>query len=437
MKYISIILALFICTQILAIDTASSIPFSNSYLQRASGIEALYWNPANINKFPAHNELMIPFYPSFSFSAENKGITLGVYNQLMVDFLDENLKRKLTDAIDDYFVFDGNSRSILMGFSHGNLAYSSAINLITHARADKQFIEMAFHGNVYEKEYDFTHEKNDFMLLAYKDLTAGYGGFNLNQYLPVEFDYIPNIDLGVSASILFGLSAMEMVSFKGNLSTNDIDGVVLDQYTDIKMAGLIDNKNEIHGKGLGAGFKAAFGLSVDAYEFDETHYIKAGLTIDNIGAQIRWKGNTTNTRYYIISDSVHVATTDKEYYIQDKETWNIEDFTTRIPLNLKIGTLYRWNEVTASLDYSQYFGSTKAFNYDPSISLGLEYLLYENFPLQIGFRLPIGDLHATNSLGFGYRHRNFEIGFAMQAIGAFWSYNTEGVAFATQMKIRF
>ena len=420
-----------------ASETASSVSFSNSYLQRASGIEALYWNPANIPNFATKYEL-IPIPTVFSFTTENDNITLKLYNKLMVDFLEDEVKDELLNSIvDNYMNINMSSRLIALGFSHGNFAYSTATNVAMKGKFDRQFIEMALYGNVYDKTYDFSQEHNDYKMIVYQDITAGYGGFNLNQFLPAGFEYIPNVNVGISASFLLGQHVSELVSFKGNFSTSNEEGLNVYQESVIKLAGFMDKAFNTHFNGIGTGLKFGLGVSVDAYQFDENHFITAGLAIDNIAAYIRWRNNTAENHYIISGESVYVDDMVEDFYEYEEISNKIGAFTTRLPLNLKLGTMYRWNDLTASLDYQQYFGSSKAYYYDPAISLGAEYIIFKYFPIQKGIRFPIGDLPLTNSLGFGYRGEKYEVGISFQSVGAYYTYSSKGLSTAMQMKFRF
>ena len=418
------ILFLIVCMGINALfsfGTPSSAPFANSYLQRATGVEAVYWNPANIPNIPTSFEIM-------SFSAvgsfENNMLSLDLYNRIMGQFLDEEIKMEMLDAIDKNFSFGVNANSILAAVSYENFAYSTGVNVAGRGKVDKQFLELILIENDYDKVYDFTAENNDFLALGYQDFTVGYGGFHLNQFFN-NGDNFPNIYAGMSMSFLMGYYMAEMTHFDGVLSTDDVNGLVLDQYTDIKTGQ------------MGTGFKMSLGFSMDAVNFAENHYITAGLSFDNLFASMRWRNNTEMREYHIYSNNYFFNHLEKDIWEEDEETYDIDSFISRLPFILRLGGLYRQNDFSASLDYAHNFGNSKAFNYDPNISMGLEYVIHNNFPVQVGFRLPIGDLNAICSMGAGYRHRNFEIGLAYQSFDAFYSNQTKGLAYSMYMKGRF
>jgi hypothetical protein len=179
------------------------------------------------------------------------------------------------------------------------------------------------------------------------------------------------------------------------------------------------------------------GVAVDAYQFDENHYIKAGLSLDNIAAQISWNSRNKLTYYYLNADSNHVGHFETELIHSGEESFDIDAFTTRLPFVMRLGGLYGLNDFSASLDYAQNFGNNMAFRYDPELAFGFEYNIEQLFPVQLGYRLPLGDLEALYSVGAGYRNDRFEVGLAYQSIGAFFNSNTKGASFSWQMKFRF
>ncbi|MCL2064468.1 MAG: hypothetical protein FWG98_08855 [Candidatus Cloacimonetes bacterium] len=434
MKNIKIITIFFLLCSLsgalFGLGTPSSFSFAHSYLQRATGVEALYWNPANITNIPTKAEIMLPL--SLAGSAENNMMSLDLYNRVMGATLDDPLKQEMLNALDGNLRF-GVNVNMITGFALGNFAYSTGVTVVGKGMVDEQFIELALTGNETTEgenhsdiefgDYDFSDEHNEFLTLAYQDVSIGYGGFRLNQLFP-NGDNIPNIYAGIGISSLIGYFIAEVTEFSGSLEANN-DGLTLDQTTKLKTGT------------LGTGFKMSLGFSVDAVQFDENHYITAGLSMDNIFGQIRWRNNLEETRYEIFVDDYILNDLNFGMHHQEEETLDAEAFTSRIPFLMKMGGFYRYNDFSASLDYAQYIGSSKAFNYDPNIALGLEYLAFNYVPVQFGLRLPIGDLSTICSLGIGYRHKNVEVGLAYQSFDAFLGENTKGLAYSMYSKIRF
>jgi len=409
------------------VKTPSSLPFANSYLQRSSGAESLYWNPALISNVNTSGEWMSMPYV---IEIENNMISVDLYNRFFRGrhFNYEEItaiKNEILDAIGDRFNMKVNLKIILVGMSFGNYAYSTSTNVLFKSSLHSDFIELAFVSNDEFRIYDFGDDHNDFILLGYQDFTFGYGGYNVNQLFPENMDFMPNITVGAGLSYLRGIYTDRLSEFDGVFRTSNEDGVVL--YQSVK---------RISGE-RGNGIKASLGISVDAFQFDENHYITTGMSLDNIGASIRWTYALNEHENTVRIDSLHVNKLDKDIYTESNGKTELKAFTTKLPLNLKIGALYKFNELSASIDYAQNFGSGVAISFSPEISFGIEYILGDYFPIQIGHRLPIDDIEMANSIGLGLRLNRYEFGAAYQSIGSFHSYSNTGFAIGSYMKFRF
>ncbi|HPM02217.1 MAG TPA: hypothetical protein PK816_08685, partial [Candidatus Cloacimonadota bacterium] len=97
MKKIIIILIITCIASLYAINTPSSIPYSGSYMQRAKGVDAIYWNPANLPNLETRAEMQIL---PLSYRIYNNALSIDLYNELMVDTLSQDLKDKFLNEMD-------------------------------------------------------------------------------------------------------------------------------------------------------------------------------------------------------------------------------------------------------------------------------------------------------------------------------------------------
>ncbi len=423
MKYILLIIITLSITSLMCITTASSLPFSSSYLQRATGVEANYWNPANLYKLPANNELM--FLP-FTLRVENNAISLNLYNNVTGQFLDDKKKKDILDSIDGSMNVGMNINLITFGYANRSWSLSSATNFIANGKIDENYLELLLMGNEYNRNYIFTKDNNSFAALGYQDLTFSYGNMLINNWIPPmkKLD-MPDIYMGMGVSALVGLFNVEMYEFDGVFTASD-DGLSLDQRAKVRMGA------------VGTGYKMSWGLSSDILNYDENHYLSAGIALNNILGTIEWTSKTEIREYIARIDSVYMNQLDQDIFADDEIVTKVDSYTTELPLNFKLGANYRLNDLSLSLDFAKYSEGNPAYNSDTKISFGTEYEILGVIPIQLGYRLANGDLPELYSFGMGLKFRYFECGFGYQSIGAFFlSENTKGIAFSGQMKFRF
>ena len=92
MKHLALALCLLAClSSLTAFGTGKSILFSDSYMLRAQGIDAVYYNPALISE--AYTDVSLPIVNTGIFIANNS-ISLDTYNYVMKrDYLTDQIGR--------------------------------------------------------------------------------------------------------------------------------------------------------------------------------------------------------------------------------------------------------------------------------------------------------------------------------------------------------
>ena len=409
--------------------TPFSLPFSNSYLQRSSGVEALYWNPARIHNIPTQRELM---FLSPVGRMENNTISVDIWNkgQEAQGQFTVPAKNQMMRNMNDEFYLRGNVRAIIAGFVNNQWAFTTATNVNAHGNFDKRFLELLMFGIERYCEDEgriFRHDNNNFGVVAYQDFSIGYGGFQINSTF---LEDIPPIYFGASMSFLLGLANIESVNFNGHFTSTQ-DTLVLHQKVLYRSAT------------LGSGFKLSFGLSSDIVKVDENHKLSVGFGFDNIFGNIAWDSGT-EAREIVVEGHIkdlHEATKPSnqnvDWFIDEDETIAIGSYATTLPFIFRFGSLYTYNDFSASLDFAKNFGDNNAYNYDPQITMGFEYVVESWLPIQFGFRLPIGETVSAFSYGIGFRGHRFEYQIGYQSFGALFGNGTRGAAMSSSMRFRF
>jgi hypothetical protein len=393
--------------------TSRSLLFADSYMLRARGCDANYWNPALLNK--ADHDIWIPGLNTGVYAGNNT-INLDLYNFVMTqDYLEEDDKQRILDAIDDRIAIDLGANVGLFGFTAGSVAISSALHLATKAGFDEQYIKLLLYGNGDGSEtYDFTEENNYVQALSYLDLTVGVG--NIRLPLP---KVIPDIKFGLAVSALGGIGGGGTEEFDGYLSSN-IDGFTVHQ--------------DIHAKG-GAGGYGAKGL-IGLYS-EPLQGLRVGATLDNILGFIKWEYESREADLHLAVDSLYALDIEEDFYTYEFNESQIDPFTTKLPMEMRLAAMYRIKPVSLSLDYIQGFDRSAATSSRGRFAIGAEIRPWQFLPIQIGCGTGTGDYLWRTSYGLGFDFKAIEFGIGIQSIESLIpSPSTKGIAVATYFNLR-
>ncbi|HOV16652.1 MAG TPA: hypothetical protein PLF50_04060 [Candidatus Cloacimonadota bacterium] len=398
-----------------SLQTATSLPFSGSYLMRAQGAEAVYWNPASLNS--NYKNFVIPVL-NLTGGIFNNAFDLDTYNFFCSrDTLSEKDKARLLSKIDSNLRFKTDENIMLFGMTFGNLALASGTHIAAHGRFDKDYLRIILYGNE-ETDYFFTKEDNQVEGLVYQDITLGAGNWNISPYfkLPV----LPAIKVGASASILIGGAVAETDKFIGTLHS-DFDGMQLKQ--DVYLRTGI----------LGIGTKALLGVKSEPLP-----NLSVGMSLDNIGGFIKWVGENKMYHYNVESDSVFAADLEEDFVTEVDSSWSIGNFTTKIPPELRLGAYYSFRKINVSADYVQGFKASQVTSPIGYFCFGAEFLPLPVLPLQIGYRPGNKDQPWSFSYGIGIRVKPVNLGIGIQSISSIIpGYKTRGVNFAGNFSIHY
>ncbi len=397
--------------------TSKSLLFADSYMLRAQGADANYWNPALLSS--ENPDFWMPA-ANIGFFAGNNSLNIDLYNFIMSeDYLDDEDKQRILDAIDDKLAFNFGGQIGLFGFTLGDLALSGSVHLAARAALTEKIVELALYGNGDGSQvYEFTKDENYVDALSYADVTLGWGDIRLP--LP---KVIPDIEFGIAVSALAGLGSAETAELTGFLSSN-LDGL------NIEMDAL---QRTAAG---GAGFKALLGLHSEPLK-----NLHVGITLDNVLGFIRWNMLREDFAYHFAADSVYVSDIQEDIedlYTDEYTQTEGDPFTTTLPPELRVAVLYHTRQASFSADLIKGFGEAENVSRKLRYAVGAELTPIPFLPIHLGYGSGNDGYPWRMSYGLGLRFKVVELGLGIQSIETILpGTSSKGIAFATYFNLRF
>ncbi len=418
MKKLIFLAALLACLTLLPATTftSKSLLFSDSFMLRARGCDANYWNPALLNA--EDGDIWLPGLNLGVFTGNNS-IDVNLYNFVTTeDYLDDAEKQRILDAIDERVAASAGGQAALFGFTMGNVALSSSVHLYTKTAFDEQYLELLLYGNGDGSEvFEFSQEDNYAEGLSYLDLTVGVGDIRIP--LP---ESIPDIDFGFAVSALGGIGTTSTELFEGHLSAN-LDGLSVRQ-----------DLTQLAGAG-GWGAKGMLGLHSEPLK-----NLHVGATLDNILGFIKWGLVREEFSYHFEADSLYALDLldgTEGLYTQSYEQNKAEPFTTQLPLEMRLAAMYSTKQISLSADYIQGFGDSAETSRQARFALGAELRPIPILSVFLGYGSPNESYPWRTSFGLGLNFKVIEFGLGLQSIEQFYpGYSSKGIAVATFFNIR-
>ncbi len=421
MKRYTIIFIICLLTASMFASTSSpaSALYSESYLQRSEGVNAMYWNPSRLflNK-ESHGDMILL---STNGNFWNNTMDIDQYNKMVDDTLSIETRREFIRSIDgNRFSTKGSFHGIILAWSQGKDAYAVSTHAFANARISRQYFDLLFTGNELDKSYYFDRGLNDMDMIAYGDLSIAHGGYPLHDYIARIWDVdLPKIYGGFTISALFGGGFAEMKEFKGSFMA-DSTSLSLDQLIRVR-----------YGVG-GVGLKGLVGITVE----ELVENLSLGFTIDNLPGFISWNSEVKEKYYHIHADNVDVSDMNSDTIENEESTKNGDAFTTNFPILFNLGANYTFDENSSvSFDWSQAVENSVVASDKPFISLAGEYIIAEMFPFRIGtaFDTEYDTYSVTYSIG--YKNRKLEIDYALQSYEQiFPTESAKGTGYSLQLK---
>ena len=397
--------------------TPRSLLVSDSYMLRARGCDANYWNPALLNR--QTKDIWLPVL-NLGVHVGNNAADLDLYNYVMDrEFLDEEDKNHIMDAFKENLALSLGGQIALFGFTTGNVALSSSVHLNAKASQDRTYLKLLLFGNGDGSEvFNFDETDTNLEGLGYFDVTVGVGDI----LIPLP-ETVPDIKFGFAVSALGGILNTTTNSFEGHLSSN-LDGFNFQQ-----------NVKQLAGAG-GYGAKAMLGLYSEPIK-----NLSVGATLDNAIGFIRWGMIREELDVSISVDSLYAI--DLLEDIEDIYSYEIsqektDSYTSRIPVELRFAAQYDFPQASISVDYIQGFGDSPETSRQARFALGAELRPIPLISIYLGYGTPTRNYPWRTSLGLGFNVGILEFGMGVQSIEQFYpGYTSKGIALANYFNIRF
>lgn len=414
-KYFVILCLAMSLNGLMGVNTSKSIFFADSYMLRAQGVEANYWNPAKLKEMK-YVDLWFPGVNTGVFVGNN-ALDLDFYNYVMSrDVLTEEDKDELLSRFDRNLTIQATGNMSLFGFTTGNLALSSTANFYSKASVSKKYLRLMLNGNT-DDEYNFTLANNNISSLSYADVTLGMGDLKM-PFLPESF---PEIKMGFSAGLLIGLYSLDTKDYHGYFGQNIDDGASLSQDITLRT-------------GIGGyGFKGMLGMYSEI-----TPNLEAGITLDNVASSLNWSLIKKDLNYKFEAQNVYVSNISEDFFTQSHEETDGEAFATELPPELRVALLYKLKFLSVSADYVQGFKDSVVTNKSGRLAMGLKLVPMKWLPITFGVSLPQGTNKLKTSYGIGLADKFVELGLAVQTYDSFLpGYSSKGLSFATNLRVWF
>lgn len=412
---LSLLLTMSLCSLLHAGNTSQSVLYSDSFLMRAQGAEALYWNPAALTS--DYRDMLIPILNT-SMYVTNNSFDLETYDLINGHYLDNADKDEVMRQIRDKLAISGESHTTIFGIAFSNMAFASSVHVFGQARMSEQYIKLLLYGNE-QSDYAFDKKYNQASALAYQDFTLGVGNIRVNDF--IKYENLPELYFGASGSILAGYGVVDTKKYSGSFHTG-LDGFSLHQ--NVKL-----------GTGTGGiGFKSMLGLISQPYP-----NLSVGLSLDNLLGNIQWFAKTEDRIFNVDADSIYAADLSEDLINQEDSTITTSAFSTTLPPELRLGGVYYYGPASVSLDWVQGFSNSHVTSSIGRVSIGGEFCPMPSLPLSMGVTFGNGDYPWRMSYGIGVRAKRLTAGIGIQAIKTWDLLGTtsKGVSFSTYLTVPY
>ena len=409
-KLLLLLLPLLAVNLLFGFRTGKSILFADSFMLRAQGSEALYYNPALLN--PDYSDIMLPAVNTAAY-VSNNSFSVDTYNYIMrSDYLNDADKAMILGKIDNKLQADTEVHTSVLGYTVGNIGLASSLHFYARSMFSKKYLELLLYGNQ-DSLYVFDKKENDLSLLSFGDVTFGVGDLKIGPRCK------PWFKLGFSGSLLVGIEDINTKSYDGSFSST-WDGLSFSQ--DIVLdTGL-----------LGIGFKGMLGAVAEPLP-----NLSVGATLDNILGSIAWVGNTEAVHYKVSADSLFIANLEDDFYTETNERIDIDKYSTTLPLELRLAALYKLSFVSLSVDWVQPFKSSVVSSGIGRLALGAEFNPFKYFPIDLGLAFGNSDSPMRLAMGVGIRTSYGDLGVGFQSFDYLIpGYNSKGISVGTYWNFR-
>jgi hypothetical protein len=384
--------------------SARGLALANSYMARARGYEAPFWNPANLG---------LPDRPSFSIGlpgasayVNNNSLSYGQIADLYGEYIDDATKSELLADIRQ----DDPDRMFELSFDVGAHAVAASIGRFAFGvgavgggelEVSPDALELLLFGNVGEDGSggDFTLEGSQAQAWAMSSAFVSYA----QPFTIPALDWL-DTQFSVGATVRYGVAhGFVQLNDRGSLLT--ADPLVLDAEAEV-MASTDADAGRVWSVDMGA-----------AMDYDSL--LTLGISLQNAFAGISWNEEEFELTSYTVTadfDSTSLTDTTRTFHeLGAEEQQRVMDRLdeAEVPRRLRLAAVYRLSRnLSLSADYTELIGGTLRASWDRTFAVGGELRLIPALPLRAGLATDFSQLAYTGGLGIhsGPVHTDFAIG---------------------------
>lgn len=386
------------------VSNARSVAMGGAYTAVAAGVEAPFWNPANLalpgSRKPRFNLV------SVGVGLQNNSFTLEHYNLYNGEHLSETDKQDILSHVPgEGWRMNMGTEVQALGFAIGNVAVTASGYAASDFGLSKDMLDLMLNGNEFERLYDIGTSFGE---------GWGASSFAVSIGLPTPMTWFKKSTFGISAKYLRGFAYGKVREASSTLIT-DIEG--------------------LHGSGRlvidhalgGNGFALDVGMAAQV-----TDSWTMSMSLLNAFNYINWSKDPKQFVYTFSVDSLALESSDDatidSLFTDGKENVGIEPFSASQPAQLRLGVAHTGRRLVLALDVAQGLRDGAGVSTTPRVAVGSEFRVIDLLPLRGGIAIG-GQSGFTVSTGFGFELSVFSWNFALASMGGSFGGRSLGAAF--------
>jgi len=388
----------------MAAPSARSFAFAGSYVARARGYEASFWNPANLG---------LPDAPSWSLGLagasaylNNNSLSYGQISDLYGEFLDDATKSELLADIragepDRMLEASADVGAHIIGASIWRFAFGVSSVGAGNLNVNSDAVELLLFGNAGEdgSGKDFSLDGSEAQAWAF---TGGFASYAHPITIP-GLDYF-GMKFSVGATLKYGVAhTLARLFDRGTIMTANPLAVDVEAEA---ITSVDASAGQFWSLDLGA-----------AMEYDRD--LVVGVVLSNALANVSWNEEEFELHLLTAQADFDSTTSNDTTLAFSELTAEQQDQIIEllgaadVAKELRLGGVYRVTPMfTASFDYVELMGGNLRSRWDRTFSAGGELRPVSFLPLRIGLATDFGHLSYTGGFGIyaGPVHTDFAIG---------------------------
>ena len=389
-------------------SSARSVAMGGAHIGLASGVDAAFYNPANLGLSNHHQtglELL-----GFGADISNNAFSLSDYNKYSGAILTAQDKQDILGRIPaEGLHLNVDAEATAMAISSGPFALTMTGVGQADVNLNRDIFDLILNGNTFADTINVTG--------SYSNVVS-YGVAGLSFGMPIYTQGTRQLAVGVTAKYLRGI-AIEQVT--------QLQGMVATYATGFAGEGNAIARTATGGSGMGLDLGVALKLN-DKYTI--------GAKLENVVSSIKWTNDTKEYGYLFSFDTMTFANMGDDYVVSNNYNKAIPEFSTSLPKTLTTGIARTSGKLLWAVDWQQGFSKDPGNSTKPRISIGAEYSLLGLLPLRAGYATG-GEKNTSFSFGSGLHFFGYYLDAAAVTGSSFSGYSSKGLNFAISTGFHF